>query len=75
MEAIERSHLFQSPEALRQKLSLQLRSYLRQPASAKAEKIVSSLEGLLMHPDNQDKPQDRCAYLKLLWQWRVVCHD
>lgn len=52
-------------------LSFLIRRYLSSPTRNLAKSVVAQLELLLRHPDCIGYPDQRCAYKKMLQQWRA----
>lgn len=53
-------------------LSFLIRRYLSNPTKSLAQAVVTQLEALLKHPDCIGYPDHRCAYKKMLQQWRAM---
>lgn len=53
-------------------LSFLIRRYLSTPTKSLAQAVVIQLEALLKHPDCIGYPDHRCAYKKMLQQWRSI---
>lgn len=54
------------------RLSFLIRRYLSSPTKSVAKSVVKQLELLLTHPDCIGYPNHRCAYKKILQQWRAL---
>lgn len=60
------------PHVIEMRLSFLIRRYLQTQTKNLANAIVQQLELLLKHPDCIGFPNDRCAYKKMLMQWRLL---
>ncbi len=63
----------ESSSAIEKRLGLFIRRYLSEPTKSNARSVVSQLEKLLRHPDCVGFFSNRCAYRKMLLQWRAAC--
>jgi hypothetical protein len=70
-----KSELEETPEPsvlVEKRLSFLIRRYLSHPTNKLAQSVVTQLEELLVHPDCIGFPNHRCAYKKMLQQWRAL---
>ena len=61
-----------SPEQIAATLGLLMRWYLRRRSTAIARAVVKHIDALLVHPDFNAHPDERCVYRRLAMQWRYV---
>ena len=63
-----------TPETIQMRLRFLIRRYLSDGTESIAQAVVNQLELLLCHPDCIGYPNDRCAYKKMLIQWRSLAN-
>ncbi|PIE43464.1 MAG: hypothetical protein CSA50_04950 [Gammaproteobacteria bacterium] len=66
--------IYEPTPVIEKRLGCLIRRYLSEPTKPIARSVVRQLEKLLCHPDCVGfASSNRCAYRKMLLQWRAVC--